>query len=571
MADPAYSGSLALTWTNKNLRLIAREDGAYEWVPPTDYRAREVRLLHDAGAFGETHVERAKDNLLVRGDSLHALTSLTRLPEFADELVGKVKLVYIDPPFNTGEVFSQYDDGLEHSVWLTMMRDRLIQLRQLLSPDGSIWVHLDDNEMAYCRVLMDEVFGREGFVATVVWQKSHTRENRTDISTTHEYMIVFAMDRALWKQTRNPLTSSDAQLARYSNPDDDPRGPWASLPAHAKAEAGRRASQFFDVTTPSGRVVQPPSGRCWLYTEDRWAEMVEDDRIWFGADGASAPRVKKFLTEVQEGLVPVTIWPHDEVGTTGHGKGELVALIPGVTPFSTPKPERLLQRVIHIATDPGDIVLDCFAGSGTTAAVAHKMGRRWVAVEWERDTVATFTAPRLEKVLRGEDPGGITGDVQWEGGGGFRVLDVAESMYEDDEGTIVLADWATKGDLAEAVCAQLGFSFAPDGIFAGSRGRRRLAVVDGHITTDLVEVILAALGHKEVAVVVGVGLDPAAAERLEKARPGSRARTVPRDIIRAYGNPSAWRLTETPAREPAAGDQIALGDEVGEVSTGVPE
>jgi len=342
-----YEGRLELTWTNKALRLLAHEDGNYQWVPPGDFRVAEVRLLHDVAEVGEVGPvnDRARDNLLIRGDALHALTSLAELPEFSPEYLGKVKLAYLDPPFNTGQSFLHYDDALEHSVWLGMMRDRLLQVKRLLSPDGSAWVHLDDSEMAYCRVMVDEILGRENFVGTVVWEKSHSRENRTAISTTHDYVLVYARERSQWDKVRNRLPASDEQLARFENPDNDPRGVWASLPMHAKAEKGRRAAQFFDVVTPSGRVVTPPPGRCWLYTKSRYEELLLDNRISFGKAGQGVPRVKKFLTEVAAGLVPVTIWPHTEIGTTGNAKAEVVSLVPERTPFSTPKPERLLHRI----------------------------------------------------------------------------------------------------------------------------------------------------------------------------------------------------------------------------------
>jgi adenine-specific DNA-methyltransferase len=181
---PGYEGRLELTWTNKHLRLLAQEDGSYEWVPLSDYRVAEVRLLHDTGTVGQVGGERAKDNLLIRGDALNALTSLIELPEFERQYVGK--LAYLDPPFNTQQSFLQYDDALEHSVWLTMLRDRLVQVKTLLAPDGSVWVHCDDSEQAYLKVLMDELFRRENFVANIIWEKFATRENRTDISTSHD-------------------------------------------------------------------------------------------------------------------------------------------------------------------------------------------------------------------------------------------------------------------------------------------------------------------------------------------------------------------------------------------------
>lgn len=362
-------------------------------------------------------------NLLIQGDNLEAIKAL--LPFYR----GQVKCVFIDPPYNTRSAFEHYDDNLEHAQWLSMMLPRLQLLRELLSEDGSIWVTIDDNEGHYLKVLMDEVFGRGNFVANVFWQKTHTRENRTDVSAVHDHILLFAKKRDGWKEIRNALPSSEAQLDRFTNPDNDPRGVWASLPAHAKAEKGRREAQFFTITTPSGRQIDAPPGRCWLYTEPRFKEMVADGRIWFGEAGGNAPRVKKFLTEVQAGLVPSTFWLHEEVGSNGRAKSELVALFPGETPFSTPKPEALLQRILHIATNPNDLVLDSFLGSGTTAAVAHKMGRRWIGIEMG-EHAATHCLPRLQKVIDGE-PGGISKAVNWQGGGGFRFMKLGAPIFDE--------------------------------------------------------------------------------------------------------------------------------------------
>ena len=361
-------------------------------------------------------------NLLIQGDNLEALKAL--LPFYA----GQVKCVYIDPPYNTRSAFEHYDDNLEHSKWLAMMWPRLELLRDLLAEEGSIWVSIDDNEAHYLKVVMDEVFGRRNFVANVFWQKTFTRENRTDVSAVHDHIMLFARDREVWKEIRHVLPASESQLERFTNPDNDPRGSWSSLPAHAKAEKGRRKEQFFTVTTPSGRTVDPPAGRCWLYTEERFAEMVADNRIWFGSEGANVPRVKKFLSEVQQGLVPSTLWLYQDVGTTGEAKNEITGLFPGETPFSTPKPERLLQRILHIATNPGDLVLDSFLGSGTTAAVAHKMGRRYIGIEMGAHAV-THCVPRLKQVIDGEQ-GGISKSVGWQGGGGFRFYRLGPSVFD---------------------------------------------------------------------------------------------------------------------------------------------
>lgn len=540
----AYEGRLELTWTNKHLSLLAHEDGSYEWVSPSDYRVAEVRLLNDVAVVGTVGKLRAADNLLIRGDALNALTSLSRLPEFARQYLGKVRLAYIDPPFNTQQSFLHYDDALEHSVWLTMLRDRLVQIKALLRDDGTVWLHLDDEEVHRARCVLDDIFGAGNFVATIIWQKSYTRENRKDISTQHDYILVCAKDKEVWKQTRNLLPASEAQRNRYSNPDDDPRGPWKATPMHAQGGHGTPA-QFYELTTPSGRVLNPPPGNCWRFTKDRFDDLVADNRVWFGRDGDGVPALKKFLSEVQDGLVPVTIWPYSEVGTTGDAKNEIVQLFPGEEPFSTPKPERLLERVVQIASNPGDIVLDCFLGSGTTTAVAHKLGRRWIGVERSEDTVQTYAEPRLRNVVRGEDQGGITTEVGWDGGGGFRVLDVAPSMFEADDGIVFLADWMTNGALAEATAAQLGFAYEDDPPFAGRKGRSRLAVVDGVVNESVVRLLASALPEGERVVVCGTGIDTEARPVLRELRPGSTLRKIPAALLDEYR--SASQLSLIPA------------------------
>ena len=542
-----YEGRLELTWTNKHLRLLAHEDGRYEWVSPSDYRVAEVRLLDDVATVGDVSTDRARDNLVIRGDALNALRSLARLPEFASQYLGKVKLAYLDPPFNTQQSFLQYDDALEHSVWLTMMRDRLIQIRELLAPNGSVWVHLDDAEIGYCRVMMDEIFGREHFVATVIWQKSYTRENRTDVSTVHDYILIYARDHVAWATSRNLLPPTDEQVGRYRNPDDDPRGAWKALPPHAKAGVGRRAAQYYELVLPSGRAVNPPPGRCWLYVRDRFDELVADNRVWFGRGGDSMPAIKGFLSEMPAGLVPITIWPHQEVGTTGTAKAEIVRLFPDESPFATPKPEHLIARIIQVGSNEGDVVLDSFLGSGTTAAVAHKMGRRWIGIEREASTIDTYAVPRLAMVVAAKDPGGITDTAGWQGGGGFRILDVAQSMFDADAGMVFLADWMTNGKLAEATAAQLGFEYEVAPPFVGRKGRTRLAVVDGVVNEAVVRILASALAERERVVICGTGIDTDARPILRELRPGSTLRKIPAALLDEYRSSRQLRLDLAPA------------------------
>jgi adenine-specific DNA-methyltransferase len=523
-------GRLTLSWVNKDQALVPTDDGGYGWVERNDPRVTEVRLLHPAERVGQV-TDTLADNLLIRGDSYDALHALLRTPEYAAKYRSKVKLVYIDPPFNTGQAFEHYDDSLEHSVWLGMIRERLLLIRDLLAPDGSVWLHLDDSEMAYCRILMDEIFGRGNFVATIVWETDQGRRNDTDISIVQDYILLYAADRSAWRNTRNLLQRTEEQKKRYKNPDSDPRGPWLQG-ADSTARSGTTALQY-PITLPSGRVVYPPSGVYWRFSKENFEAAVADDRVYFGVDGDRMPIVKRYLNEVQEGVVPRTWWPAAEVGSNMSAKRDhLRKLFPGVAAFATPKPEGLLHRIIHIGTDPNDIVLDCFAGSGTTGAVAHKMGRRWVLAEVSPGTVETFTKPRLEKVVNGEDPGGITGQVAWTGGGGFRMLEVGPSLYERADSRVLLADWAKGEAFAQAVAAQLGYRFQPDGPFTGLKGRTRLAVVDGVADDIVVTSLLSYLGDEERMIVVAKAAAPGAADLLRASSKGSRLLKAPTDLVR---------------------------------------
>ncbi len=548
---PAYEGRLELTWTNKAERLLAHEDGSYEWVSPSDYRVAEVRLLHDAGTVGDVHADRsrAKDNLLIRGDALNALTSLSRLPEFEREYVGKVKLAYLDPPFNTQQSFLHYDDALEHSVWLTMIRDRLLRARELLAPNGSVWVHLDDSEAAYARIMLDELFGRENFVATIVWEKDKGRRSDTDISSVHDYIVVFARDREAWKDSRNLIPRSVAQESRYKNPDNDPRGPWLQGD-NSTAKSGSEMTRW-PITTPSGRVAVPPTGRYWAFSRETFQKALGEGRVYFGRKGDGLPIIKTYLSQAQEGVVPRTWWSADEAGFNQEAKRDhLKKMFPDLEPFATPKPERLLHRILTIASNPGDVVLDCFLGSGTTAAVAQKTGRRWVGIEWSAETLDTYAIPRLTKVLAGEDPGGITDTVEWKGGGSFRILDVAPSMFADDAGVVVLPEWATNGALAEATAAQLHFEYEADAPFAGRRGRARLAVIDGLVSEDVVRVLVESLAPEERVVICGTAVDPAARDVVRALRPGSTIRKIPQSILHEYRQATTWTPKSLEVPEP---------------------
>ena len=530
-AHPPYAGRLELTWTNKDRTLLAHEDGSYEWVDPSDYRVAEVRLLHDVTTVGETAPDdrRAADNLLIRGDALHVLQALNRIPEFANEYVGKVRLVYIDPPFNTGQAFEHYDDNLEHSVWLTMLRDRLVQIKPLLAPNGSVWVHLDDAEVHHCRAVLDEVFGADHFVGSVIWKRRNDPRNTARfISMDHDTLLVYSAHPE--GSSFNQLPRTDSMDAAYTNPDADHRGVWRRSDLAARNFYSRG---LYSIETPSGRLIGgPPSGSYWRVSEDELRRLDSDGRIYWGSKGDSRPYLKRFLTEVNAGRVSSSVWPPEEVGFVRNGKEEVRALVGDV--FATPKPERLILRIVQMSTDPGDIVLDCFAGSGTTAAVAHKMRRRWVGVEWSAETIESFTLPRLQKVVAGDDPGGVTDGCAWRGGGGFRLLDVGPSMFEVVDGRVYLATWATNGALAEATAAQLGYEFTSDPPFSGTKGRTRLAVVDGLVNEAVIRLLMDALPEGERLCVCGTAFDPAVRQVLRELRPGSTMKKVPAALLDEY-------------------------------------
>lgn len=391
------------------------------------------------------------DNRLIFGDNLLALKALE------SEFSGKVKCVFIDPPYNTGSAFSHYEDGVEHSIWLGLMRDRLEVIKNLLSEDGSLWITIDDNEAHYLKVLCDEVFGRSSFVASNVWQKRYSRENREAIGDAHDYVIVYAKNASCFKRVRNKVPISEQQAKIYRNPDNNPRGRWRAVPMTAQ---GYRPNQMYKIVSPGGAIHYPPEGRCWSMVEDEFKRLLGDGRIYFGKDGNSQPNIVRFLDEV-EGIVPWTWWPHEEVGHNDEAKKEMHGLYGKENAFDTPKPERLLQRVLHIATNPGDWVLDSFAGSGTTGAVAHKMGRRWIMVELG-EHCHTHIIPRLKKVIDGEDPGGITKAVNWQGGGGFRYYRLAPTLIVKDRwGNPVINPSYNAPMLAEALAKLEGFTYAP--------------------------------------------------------------------------------------------------------------
>lgn len=375
------------------------------------------RLLEEAPDL--SHGDRDTGNMLIQGDNLDALKAL--LPYYA----GKVKCIYIDPPYNTRSAFEHYDDNLEHSQWLAMMYPRLELLRKLLSEDGSIWVSIDDNEGHYLKVVMDEVFGRGNFIAAVIWRKNYApKSSARHFSEDHDYLLVYGKSANIWSP--NPMPRSEKQNKAYKNIDNDPRGAWRP---NNLAARNFYSKGTYSITCPSGRVIpRPPSGSYWRVSEEKFWELDREGRIWWGKDGNNVPAPKIYLSEVKQGIVPQTFWSYEDVGHTQDAKKEIVILFSDDV-FGTPKPERLIQRILQISTNPGDLVLDSFLGSGTTAAVAHKMGRRYIGIEMGEHAV-THCAPRLRKVIEGEQ-GGISEAVGWQGGGGFRFYRLGDPVFDE--------------------------------------------------------------------------------------------------------------------------------------------
>lgn len=398
------------------------------------------------------------DNMLIHGDNLLALKAL----ESDDRVKGKVKCVFIDPPYNTGSAFEHYDDGIEHSLWLSLMRDRLEIIKNLLSEDGSLWITIDDNEAHYLKVLCDEVFGRANFVSNVVWQKKYAPANDAIwLSDAHDHVLVYTKYKSEWRP--NQLERSEKSLAVYKNPDNDPRGPWRSDNYTCAKTADERPNLYYAIKNPNtGEEIWPKRTRVWGYGKDVSDQHAKDGLIWWGKDGKGrVPALKRFASSLKNtGIKPMTVWLWDEVGHTQDGRKEQIALSPE-NPFSTPKPERLLERILDLATRPNDLVLDSFAGSGTTGAVAHKMGRRWIMVELG-EHANSHIVPRLRKVIDGTDQGGVTEAIGWEGGGGFRFYNLAPSLLERDKWDrwVISKDY-NAAMLAEAMCKHMGFTYAP--------------------------------------------------------------------------------------------------------------
>lgn len=359
------------------------------------------------------------DSLIIKGNNLLALYSLK------ERFTGRIKMIYIDPPYNTGGDSFKYNDRFNHSTWLTFMKNRLEVAKELLSENGNIWINIDDDESHYLKVLSDSVFNRNNFIGNIIWQKKYSPQNDAKyFSDMHDHILVYAKNKDVW--VPNPMERTEVMNSRYTNRDSDPRGVWKSSDFSVRTYS---SNYDYEITTPSGRKITPPNNRSWATSKENFEKLVADNRVWFGKDGNNVPSIKKFLSEVKNGMSPITTWvdelydqddilshywKYENVSHTQDAKREIIKL--GVS-FDTPKPEKLLQRIIRIGSNENDLVLDFFMGSATTQAVAMKMNRQFIGIE-QMDYINTVTVPRLQKVIEGEQ-GGISKDVNWQGGGSF--------------------------------------------------------------------------------------------------------------------------------------------------------
>jgi adenine-specific DNA-methyltransferase len=499
------------------------------------------------------------DNRLIFGDNLLALKALEQ------EFAGKVKCVFIDPPYNTGSAFTHYDDGVEHSIWLSLMRDRLELIRRLLADDGSLWITIDDNECHYLKVLCDEVFGRQNFVTSVIWQKLFTVKNSAKyLSDMHEYVLIYAKAKESWERKLLPRTQELDDS--YSNPDDDPRGPWTTNAVQARNYYSQGS---YEIKSPSGQIFTPPQGTYWRVSKSNFEGLDKDQRIWWGKDGDAIPRIKKFLSEAKQGVVPATLWLHGDVGTNAEAKVEIRALTSDQAEtevFMTPKPERLIRRVLEIASLPGDLVLDSFAGSGTTGAVAHKMGRRWIMVELG-EHCHTHIIPRLKKVIDGEDEGGITKAVDWKGGGGFRYYRIAPSLLKEDKwGNWVISKEYNAAMLAEALCKLEGFTYAPSDSIYWQQGRSTeqdfLYVTTAQLNHDQLQQLNDEVGPKRSLLVLCTAFR-GKADRY----PNLTVKKIPKQVLSRceWGHDDySLQVDNLPKAPPKMGQQGLFGEEEGQ-------
>lgn len=490
------------------------------WIGKNKQSKIEPRiLLHDTSKdYGDPDTQ----NMLIHGDNLLALKALEQ------QFAGKIKCIYIDPPYNTGAAFEHYDDNLEHSTWLNLMYARLQILKNLLSHNGSIWISIDDDEGHYLKVLCDEIFGRENFINTVIWEKKYTVSNDTKyLSDNHDFILVYAKNKSKWIPNRLPRTAEMNKA--YKNPDNHPKGSWKATPLHAKS--GSTTAANFSYTFKNGVTFTPPAGTFSRYSAETLAKMDSNNEIWFGKDGSAIPSRKTFLCDLKQSGIPArTLWRFDEVGHN-HEAREEVKEFNQKSIFATPKPEKLLKRILTIASNPNDIVLDSFLGSGTTAAVAHKMGRKWIGIELG-DHCYTHCKPRLDKVIDGEQ-GGISKDVNWQGGGGYKFYELAPTLIEKDKyGNPIFSDKYNPAMLAAAVAKINGFIYAPNKEIYWKQGYSQdnsfIYVTTQYLNAKLIDSIAEELDLKENLLICAPAFD----SDLDKCYDNINVCKIPQSVLK---------------------------------------
>ena len=516
MSTAMSKQKLELTWIGKEKRpklepRILLED------PEKSYHAKH--RVTESDIF---------DNRLIFGDNLLALKALEQ------EFSGTVKCVFIDPPYNTGSAFAHYEDGLEHSNGLGLMRDRLEIIRRLMSEDGSLWITIDDNEAHYLKVICDEVFGRGNFLCDISWEKRYSPPPDTkDFGYVHDHILVYRKSQNF---RRNLLPLTEDQSGRYKNPDNDSRGAWKAMDYTCRYNADERPNLFYPIRQPNtGEEIWPKRTRVWAMSREVHERNEREGRIWWGAKGTnSVPALKNFFSEINQGMMPMSLWKHTLAGHNQDAAKEMLGLY-GHDVFSTPKPERLLNTVLHIATNPGDLVLDSFAGSGTTGAVAHKMGRRWIMVELG-EHCHTHIIPRLKKVIDGEDKGGVTETTSWQGGGGFRYYKLAPSLIVNDRwGIPVINPEYNATQLAEALAKLEGFTYAPSEVqwwrHGHSSERDFIYVTTQNLSADQLQALSDEVGSDQSLLVCCAAFHGVTAAKASERWPNLTLKKIPKMVL----------------------------------------
>ena len=494
------------------------------WIGKDEPMRIEPRILIENPALSNTAMDESTENMLIHGDNLLALKALEQ------QYAGKVKCIYIDPPYNTGSAFEQYDDNLEHSIWLSLMKPRLEIIRNLLTDNGSLWVNLDDNEVHYCKVLLDKIFGRNNFLCDISWEKRYSPPaDIKDFGWVHDHILVYRKTKAF---VRNLLPFSEGQVGRYKNPDNDPRGPWKAADYTCRFTAKQRPNLYYPIFQPiTGEEIWPKETRVWANSKEEHEKNVKENKLWWGVNGKNkVPAKKNFLSDIQQGMIPMSLWHYQIAGTNQDARRESLALFKN-TPFATPKPEKLIYLVLSIASNPGDLVLDSFLGSGTTAAVAHKMGRKYIGIEMGGHAY-THCKVRLDKVVSGEDLGGITKSVNWSGGGGYRFYELAPSLINEDAfGEPVINKDYDVDMLAAAVALHEGFTYQPSKtqFWKQSSGNEKswLFVTTRHLTHSYLDGIQNDMQEDEYLVIACRSFD----RGLDKAFPHISIKKIPQMLL----------------------------------------